>query len=152
MGTHKYQSQETCRVSGFHLQLHSTPNTDTTGFLAVDTTNNLIVLSFRGSESIENYLNDLNFPSEAIDLCTGCEGDSGFWSSWVSARDLVSAAVNTTAAANPSFKIIATGHSLGAAVATFAAAEFRKQGLSVDLVSLYSAYGAFSRHSVLISK
>jgi thioesterase domain-containing protein len=50
-----------------------------------------------------------------------------------------------TASANPGYKIISTGHSLGAAVATLAAAEFRNQGLSVDLVCFSN-----NRHDVLL--
>jgi len=120
------------------IEFSNTSATDTTGYLAVDTTNRLIVLSYRGSESIKNYLSDLNFALTGIDLCTDCQGDSGFWSSWVESRTLVLPAMNATVAAYPGFKVVVTGHSLGAAVGTFAAAELRKSGIAADLCTFGS--------------
>jgi alpha/beta superfamily hydrolase len=96
----------------------------------------LIVLSFRGSESIRNYFSDLNFALVPLDICDGCQGDAGFWSSWVETREAVSAAVKVVTAAHPNYKIVTTGHSLGGAIATFAAAELRNQGYTVDLVDI----------------
>lgn len=43
-------------------------------------------------------------------------------------------AVKQAAAANPSYKIVSTGHSLGGAIAAFAAAELRNSGYTVDMV------------------
>ncbi|KAF2433341.1 alpha/beta-hydrolase [Tothia fuscella] len=117
------------------IEFQDSAGTDATGYLATDTTNNLIVLSFRGSESIRNYFTDLSFSLVSTDVCNGCLGLAGFWLSWLEVRDNVKAAVAIVAAANPSFKIVATGHSLGGAIATFAAAELRNAGYTVDLVS-----------------
>jgi thioesterase domain-containing protein len=43
--------------------------------------------------------------------------------------------VNQTVTANPGYTIVTTGHSLGAGIATFAAAELRQAGFAVDMVS-----------------
>jgi hypothetical protein len=94
----------------------------------------LIVLSYRGSESLRNYLTDINFPLTPIDICDGCSGETGFWNSWVETRNTTLPSVRATAAKYPNYKVIVTGHSLGAAVGTFAAAELRNEGISVDLV------------------
>ncbi|KAE9978070.1 hypothetical protein EG328_001690 [Venturia inaequalis] len=112
--------------------------TDTTGYLAIDTTKKLIVLSFRGSTSLRNYLVDVNFPLTNIDICTGCQGDSGFWGAWSDNRAQILPSVKTTVAAYPTYKVIATGHSLGGAIATFAAAELRNAGIAVDLITFGS--------------
>jgi len=45
----------------------------------------------------------------------------------------VVAAVNSAKAANPSYTVVVTGHSLGAAVATIAGAYLRSIGISCDL-------------------
>lgn len=119
----------------------STAGTDATGFLATDTSNDLIILSYRGSESIRNYLSDLNFALVPVSICNGCLGDAGFWSSWMETRDVVNAAIKALVAVHPTYKIIATGHSLGGAIATFAAADLRNQGYTVDLVSSFLHVG-----------
>ena len=48
------------------------------------------------------------------------------------------AALQQTTATYPNYKIVVTGHSLGGAIATVAAAEIRESGLNVDLYT----YGA----------
>ncbi|KAL1630957.1 hypothetical protein SLS56_004631 [Neofusicoccum ribis] len=43
------------------LEFEDTTVTDTTGFVAVDKTNSLIVVSFRGSRSIQNWIANFDF-------------------------------------------------------------------------------------------
>ncbi|KAJ3459934.1 hypothetical protein MRS44_016007 [Fusarium solani] len=52
---------------------------------------------------------------------------------WVEARSRVLEAIRSTAARNPGFRIAITGHSLGGAIASLAAAELRNNGYNVDL-------------------
>ncbi|OCK81543.1 alpha/beta-hydrolase [Lepidopterella palustris CBS 459.81] len=128
------ESDDTNTVSEFQNSLE----TDVTGFVALDTTRSLIVVSFRGSESLRNWLADVDFPLVATDLCADCSASAGFWNSWVEARDDVLAAIRTAKAANPTFQIVAVGHSLGGAIADFAAAELRKEGEDVALYTFGS--------------
>ena len=133
-----------------HLPLHnntSHPNTyhfassiksDVTGFVATDTTNKLIVLSFRGSRSVRNWLTNLNFPVAPTTICATCTSSIGFWQSWLEAQTNVLAAIKTAQKQYPDYKVIATGHSLGGALASLAAAVLRAQGTTVDLYT----YGA----------
>ena len=46
--------------------------TDVTGYVAVDTTNSLIVLAFRGTHSIRNRLTDVEIVRVATDICNVC--------------------------------------------------------------------------------
>ena len=128
------QTADTHTVSEFENSIQ----TDITGFVAYDTTNQLIVISFRGSQSLRNWITNIQFPTIPTDICTDCAASSGFWASWNEARANVIAAVNTAKALNPNFKIVSTGHSLGGALANLAAGTLRASGLDVDLYT----YGA----------
>ncbi|KAL8712802.1 MAG: hypothetical protein Q9220_003010 [cf. Caloplaca sp. 1 TL-2023] len=112
--------------------------TDVTGYVAVDNTRSLTVLAFRGSKSVRNFVADADFPVTPTDICTGCTAHQGFYLSWIEARAGVLAALKTAAASHPSNRVIVTGHSLGGAIADFAAAEIRKSGIAADLYT----YGA----------
>ncbi|KAI1444830.1 alpha/beta-hydrolase [Annulohypoxylon stygium] len=107
--------------------------TDIQGYIASDDTNKLIVASFRGSSSIRNWIADLSFILVDCDLVKGCLTHAGFLTAYKEIASDVSAALKTAVAAQPTYKIIFTGHSLGGAVATIAAGYARKQGYAADL-------------------
>ncbi|KAF2840229.1 alpha/beta-hydrolase [Patellaria atrata CBS 101060] len=109
--------------------------TDVTGYVALDHTNKLVVVSFRGTQSVRNYLADAMFPEIPTDICNGCTAAQGFWLSWLESRARVLAAIESTADQYGSYKIAVTGHSLGGAIAAFAAAQLRNDGYSVALYS-----------------
>ncbi|KAI4183409.1 MAG: hypothetical protein L6R41_005414 [Letrouitia leprolyta] len=112
--------------------------TDVTGYVAIDNTRSLTVIAFRGSKSVRNFVADANFPATQTDICPSCTAHAGFWNSWLEARSGVMAALKTAAASHPGNRVIVTGHSLGGAIADFAAAEVRKSGVTADLYT----YGA----------
>lgn len=103
----------------------------------MDETNELIVLSFRGSSSVENWIADLDFIKTDVDLCDGCEAHGGFWKSWESVAGQVTAHINSALSTYPGYTLVITGHSLGAAVATLAGTVLRNAGHSLELVSLF---------------
>ncbi|KAF3000565.1 hypothetical protein E8E14_004938 [Neopestalotiopsis sp. 37M] len=107
--------------------------TDIQGFVSTDATNKVIVVSFRGSHSVRNWITDLVFVQELCDITTGCLLHTGFYAAWLEVSDVVTAAVAAAKTANPSYSIVYTGHSLGAAVATVGAAYNRKDGYSIDI-------------------
>jgi predicted lipase len=112
--------------------------TDVTGFVAVDSTNRKIVVSFRGSSSVRNWLTNVDFSVMQTDLCDGCTVHQGFWRSWLEARPGILAAVKEAVSRNPGYGIVSTGHSLGGALATLCAATLRNSGYDVALVSMSS--------------
>lgn len=107
---------------------------DATGFVSLDHTNKLIVISFRGSRSVRNFIADLNFVLVPWSICNGCSAHAGFLDSWKSVRSIVQGAVQGALTTYPNYKIVSTGHSLGGALATLAAADLRKGGYTIDLV------------------
>jgi predicted lipase len=111
---------------------------DVTGFVATDTTNKVIVLSFRGSRSVRNFITDIVFPTIPTTICPTCLASKGFWGSWLEAQKNVLSAIATAKAQYPDYKVVATGHSLGGALASLAAGVLRSQGTTVDLYT----YGA----------
>ena len=125
--------------------------TDVTGFVAVDHTNGFIIVSFRGSRSLDNWLTNLNFDLSNTDICASCTAHRGFWNSWVDARSTVLPTVKAAYAQYPTYKISVTGHSLGGAIAPFAAAQLRNEGLSVALYTFGSPRVGGSRISSYIS-
>ncbi|KAF2440756.1 alpha/beta-hydrolase [Karstenula rhodostoma CBS 690.94] len=115
------------------IEYNSNLLTDVTGYVALDPTHKLIVVSFRGSASVQNWITNLEFGAVPTSLCTGCTVHRGFWQSWLDSRPAVTAAVNQLSISNPTYKIVTTGHSLGGAIATLAAADLRAAGYQVAL-------------------
>jgi predicted lipase len=112
---------------------------DVTGFVATDTTNKLIVVSFRGSRSVRNWISNVQFPVIPTVICADCNASAGFWNSYLEAqKGGLLTAVAKAQKQYPTFKVVATGHSLGGALASLAAAVLRSQGTTVDLYT----YGA----------
>jgi len=128
------EAADTVTTSEFENSLE----TDVTGYVAVDSTNDLVVVAFRGSESVRNYLADADFPVTSTDICEYCTADEGFWNSWLEARDDVLGAVTSAVESYPSYQLVVTGHSLGAAIADLAAAELRNKGYDAALYTFGS--------------
>ncbi|RYP68134.1 hypothetical protein DL771_006876 [Monosporascus sp. 5C6A] len=123
--------------------------TDIQGFISVDDTNELIVASFGGSISIRNWIADLVFIQVPCDLVKNCALHAGFATAWAEIDDKVLAGIKAAKAANPSYKIIFTGHSLGGAVATIGAGYIRDKGYDIDIYSYGSprpGNNAFVKH------
>ncbi|KAL4892082.1 Alpha/Beta hydrolase protein [Aspergillus ambiguus] len=107
------------------------------GFLAADSTHKLIVLSFRGSRSPANWIANLDFAfDDAKDLCADCKVHGGFWKAWNTVADTLRTQIQKARAAYPDYKLVFTGHSLGAAIATVGTTDLRtREKYSIDMYS-----------------
>ena len=113
------------------------------GYLAIDNSSKLIVLAFRGTSNIENWVHNLEIVQAPTALCDNCLVHQGFLNQYVAMsqyyRDLVAKAHEDYT----EHRLIITGHSLGGALATLAAAEIRnfKDPWFLKNTELYT-YGA----------
>ncbi|OHF02786.1 lipase [Colletotrichum orchidophilum] len=103
------------------------------GFVATDPVRKNIVIAIRGSSNVRNWITNLLFGFDDCDFVDDCKVHTGFANGLDEIRDSLLASVKSAKAANPSYTIIATGHSLGGAVVTIAAAELRRDGYPVDI-------------------
>jgi len=116
---------------------NSTGDHNVAGFLVADKTNNVMVLSFRGSVNYKNWID--NFKALPVDWqCDGCQAHLGFAQSWDAVATEIEDSIylhrkkfpdapllDFNKTEFPDYPIIVTGHSYGAAVATLAAVELR---------------------------
>jgi len=75
---------------------------------------------------------------DASVYCSGCKLHSGFYNAFREAFPSILASVTSLHAQYPSYKLVVTGHSLGGALATITATEFRRLGYTTELYT----YGA----------
>lgn len=131
--------------STFSAKVFTDPKTKTqvfVGHTSGESTENIVV-SFRGSSNIPNWISNLNFPKEAkYPKCNGCKVHRGFYHAWDSVRERVVAEVRRLHKIQPTAQIFVTGHSLGAALAVLCAAELgaSKQSLGFPIEGVYT-YG-----------
>ncbi|OOQ88966.1 Lipase [Penicillium brasilianum] len=112
----------------------STDFGDVAGFLAVDPTNKLLVVSFRGSRTLSNWIANLDFGlTDASSLCTGCKAHSGFFLSWKAVSAALTAQIASAVSAYPSYTLVLTGHSLGGALAALGGTALRNAGYTLEL-------------------
>jgi predicted lipase len=79
-----------------------------------------IVIAFRGTEGLEEWLLDFDFFPVPFADCKGCEVHQGFYAGWQALKpSMLASLAEYNAASAPA--IYVTGHSLGAAMANVAA-------------------------------
>ncbi|KAL8750962.1 MAG: hypothetical protein Q9199_006736 [Rusavskia elegans] len=107
-------------------EFEDTKKFDDTGYIAIDPANKLIVLAIRGSVSKANWKADWDMMRVGINWCDECHIHRGFRNSWDEIKQAVTENMRKAVEAHPDHRIVVTGHSLGGAVATIAAAELRR--------------------------
>ncbi|OAA52961.1 Lipase, class 3 [Cordyceps fumosorosea ARSEF 2679] len=112
------------------------------GFVATDHVRREIVVVFRGSASIPNFLAD------AVVLMTDCSFGgpdcrmhAGFAQSWREVKPTVRLLAQQAAAQHPGYTLAFTGHSLGGVGAQLAALDLRRDGGIFTAVPQYN-YGS----------
>ncbi|KGO63625.1 Lipase, class 3 [Penicillium italicum] len=107
---------------------------DVAGFLAVDKTNKRLVVSFRGTRTIETWIANLNFLfADASSICSGCEVHHGFLESWETVADDLTSNITAAQTTYPGYTLVVTGHSFGGALATLGGTILRNAGFELDV-------------------
>lgn len=111
---------------------------DLEGYVAVDQVRQEIVVAFRGSSDLRNWIADFLFIQTPYSYCDDCWVHDGFKESWDEISSYAFDYVEAAFAAYPDYTLVLTGHSLGAAVATIAAVELRLAGYACDIYTVGS--------------
>ena len=72
-----------------------------------------IYVIFRGSTSIQDWVNNLDAVLTKYDRCSGCEVHKGFYKAEQAVISYVISSVNTLRQKFPSYSVVVSGHSLG---------------------------------------
>lgn len=102
----------------------------THGYIGIQPSIQAIVITFRGSEDIQNWITNLDALLTSYPLCSGCNVHKGFYDAEQQVLPLILPTIKSLKASYPSYQILVTGHSLGAALATLLAADLINVGLS----------------------
>ena len=98
------------------------------GYVGYNPADNQIVVAFRGSSNLPNWIANLDFQKVAYPACSGCEVHKGFYEVWLGQKAVLEGPLRNLTQAHPSATIFVTGHSLGAAVSAHA---------GVDIATMY---------------
>ncbi|KAL2916229.1 hypothetical protein HK105_204320 [Polyrhizophydium stewartii] len=101
------------------------------GFAAAHPASRTVVVGLRGTRNLDNWIKDLMVarPDAPFDGSPdGSRVHLGFLRAWESIRNDTLTAVDALLARFPGFDVLVTGHSLGGAVATLAAADLASSG------------------------
>ena len=105
------------------VQYLSNDKFGTQGYVGIDETSKRIIVAFRGSYNIPNDIEDALFFLSPFDKEPTVKVEHGFQVAYNSVREDMLAGVKSAREACPDCSITFTGHSLGAAMSTLAAAE-----------------------------
>merc|ERR1719378_476966 len=115
--------QDTPNRKWFETHLHSY------GYVAYDQSKNRIVITFAGSYSILNWINNVQLDLVPFGGCSGCRVHRGFLATYKSSRNFVLETFHRFRRAHPTAKVYVTGYSLGAAQAAYCIVDLYKQGV-----------------------
>jgi len=100
--------------------------------------NGQIIVSFRGSTNTENWITNIDLFKTPYPGVPGANVHEGFFAAFKDISPQLTAALGALLTSYPTASILVTGHSLGGAVATFAAADLMKRFSAPILIYTYA--------------
>jgi len=122
-----------------HITVHQDNAWGTQGFTAYDSVQNVIVVSFRGSSNLANWVMNINTAKRTFPYCKGCKVHTGFDKAYHTVEDYI---IKHVGMLYDKYKceVVVTGHSLGGAMAVHAALDIqRKTDAKVGLFYTYAS-------------
>jgi len=109
------------------------------GYVARDDDQSALVVSFRGSENVANWISNLNFgKTNPYSDYPDAWVHSGFYNDWLALKTDVLAALAQLAAESGYSSVVFVGHSLGASMATLGAFDVAREG-TYSVASIWTA-------------
>ena len=104
---------------------------DTNGFVGYLPSDSTIYISFRGSQTLRNWITNLDFEKTAYTSFPecACEVHEGFYEAEQAVIDGIVSEVKKLKKQFPSYKVKNTGHSLGGALAQLTSMDLYKAGI-----------------------
>lgn len=99
---------------------------DIQGFTGYSSSLNAIVLSFRGSSNLQNWIINLSTNMVAYSRCTSCKVHNGFNTGFNLVKSVVNSQIQALRALYRNVPIYITGHSLGGALGVLAAPDVKE--------------------------
>jgi hypothetical protein len=132
----------TCPACPLHpnfkvFNVYNNASLESQAYSGYDSTNNEIVVAFRGSQNLINWITDFTFSWIDYPYCSGCQVHKGFWEEWQSYEVPIINDVRAMLAKYPGASIGCYSHSLGAAVNLHAVATFNRLQLA-PVINEYS--------------
>jgi predicted lipase len=103
------------------------------GFTAFSKGFNAVIVAFRGSSNIQNWILNIGTTRSSYSLCTNCSVHTGFLSGYNAIATAVRNAVQNLKAKYRNSRLLITGHSLGGALAILCTADLKHLFGTVDL-------------------
>jgi hypothetical protein len=119
-------------ASGFKVTKTVQSAFDAVGFVGYLPSDGKIYGSFRGSSSVRNWLTDFDVVKKSYDNSypeCGCEVAQGFYNAEQSIVKTVVTEISKLKAQFPSYSVVMTGHSYGAAMAQLLSMDLLKEGI-----------------------
>ena len=107
---------------------------DIDGFIGYRPADSTIYVVYRGTQSTQDWIDDFQFKKINYDELS-CQVHKGFYEGEQSVITEVLTEVYNLHELYPTYRIVVTGHSLGAALATLTAYDIVQSGLNVQLIN-----------------
>ncbi|RDA84071.1 hypothetical protein CP532_0778 [Ophiocordyceps camponoti-leonardi (nom. inval.)] len=110
------------------------------GYVASNPNRRHLVVAFKGSDTMFDYITDASKKLVESDLCQGCLAHNGFYTALTRLKNHLRRAVEDELRkpGRENYRVVVTGHSLGGALATLAGIYLRNVGIRCDIYT----YGA----------
>ena len=111
---------------------------DTHGYIGYRESDHTIYVVYRGSSDIKNWVNNIEVALTDYPYCNGCSVHNGWYKAMGKVIDQVFVDVSSLVLKFPTFKILVTGHSLGAALSTLTFAELKTMYTDIEVYTFGS--------------